>query len=288
MGGLLTTATDLGKYIAFHLSAWPPRDDPETGPVRRASVREMAHRWTPSNLTAKRVNGGLSASETGYGYGLRVTSDCRFEKIVAHGGGLPGFGSYMAWLPDYGVGMFAMATLTYSGPSEPMSAAWNAMRATGGLRKRELPPTGLQTRMRDHIFDLWKRWDDAAAKRIAAVNLLLDVPAGERRDEIEKLKREVGDCGSAGPVMPENWLRGQFNMKCDREPSASSPRCRPPRLPRCITWPFGNFPRRTTAWGRRPGRPRGRLFALDWRPSSRGMPRPNRPAPELQSSPARF
>jgi hypothetical protein len=216
MGGLLTTATDLGKYIAFHLSAWPPRDDPETGPVRRASVREMAHRWTPSNLTAKRVNGGLSASETGYGYGLRVTSDCRFEKIVAHGGGLPGFGSYMAWLPDYGVGMFAMATLTYSGPSEPMSAAWNAMRATGGLRKRELPPTGLQTRMRDHIFDLWKRWDDAAAKRIAAVNLLLDVPAGERRDEIEKLKREVGDCGSAGPVMPENWLRGQFNLKCDR------------------------------------------------------------------------
>ena len=33
----------------------------------------------------------------------------RFEHIVAHGGGLPGFGSYMAWLPEYGVGIFAMA-----------------------------------------------------------------------------------------------------------------------------------------------------------------------------------
>ena len=53
MGGLLTTAEDLGKYVAFHLSAWPPRDDAETGPVRRASVREMAHLWTPSNLTAR-------------------------------------------------------------------------------------------------------------------------------------------------------------------------------------------------------------------------------------------
>src|SRR5579864_367021 len=53
-GGLLTTATDLGKYVAFHLSAWPSRDDAEAGPVRRASVREMSHRWTPSNLTGAR------------------------------------------------------------------------------------------------------------------------------------------------------------------------------------------------------------------------------------------
>jgi CubicO group peptidase (beta-lactamase class C family) len=214
MGGLLTTASDLGRYVAYHLSAWPPRDDPETGPVRRASVREMAHRWTPSNLTLRRTSDGLSASETGYGYGLRVTSDCRFESIVSHGGGLPGFGSYMAWLPDYGVGMFAMATLTYSGPSGPMSQAWDEMLKTGGLQKRELPPTRLQSQMRDHIWSLWKHWNDAEAKQIAAMNLYLDAPIGERQAEIRELKEEVGECASAGPVMPENWLRGQFNMQC--------------------------------------------------------------------------
>jgi CubicO group peptidase (beta-lactamase class C family) len=216
MGGLLTTATDLGRYVAFHLSAWPARDDDDSGPVRRASVREMAHLWTPSNLTARQADGALEASETGYGFGLRVTSDCRFEKIVAHGGGLPGFGSYMAWLPDYGVGMFAMATLTYSGPSEPMSEAWNVLLKTGGLRKRELPPTTLQTEMRDHIFNLWKQWDDAEAKSIAAMNLFLDAPIGQRRAEIEKLEDEVGECTEASPVMPENWMRGQFNLKCAR------------------------------------------------------------------------
>ena len=214
MGGLLTTATDLGQYIAFHLSAWPPRDDAESGPVRRASVREMAHLWTPSNLTARRVNGAVMASETGYGFGLRVTSDCRFEHIVAHGGGLPGFGSYMAWLPEYGVGMFAMATLTYSGPAEAINTAWDAMLKTGGLRKRELPPTPLQTQMRDHIVNLWKRWDDAEARQIASVNFFLDAPAEQRRAEIRAIKNEVGECAAAGPVMPENWLRGQFNMPC--------------------------------------------------------------------------
>ena len=214
MGGLLTTATDMGKYLAFHLSAWPPRDDVDNGPVRRSSVREMAHLWTPSNLTAQRANGTLQAAETGYGFGLRVTSDCRFEQIVAHGGGLPGFGSYMAWLPDYGVGMFAMATLTYSGPSEPINKAWDVMLKTGGLRKRELPPTPLQSQMREHILNLWKRWDDAEAKQMASMNLFLDAPPEQRQNEIRKLKGEVGECTAAGPVMPENWLRGQFNMKC--------------------------------------------------------------------------
>jgi CubicO group peptidase (beta-lactamase class C family) len=214
MGGLLTTAADLGKYVAFQLSAWPPRDEEDAGPVRRASVREMAHLWTPSNLTARLVNGMPQASETGYGFGLRVTSDCRFEQIVAHGGGLPGFGSYMAWLPDYGVGMFAMATLTYSGPSEPISQAWDAMLQTGGLRKRDLPPTTLQNETRDHILNLWRRWDDTEAKRIAAVNFFLDAPSAQRQAEIRALQNEVGDCTDAGPVMPENWMRGQFNLMC--------------------------------------------------------------------------
>jgi CubicO group peptidase (beta-lactamase class C family) len=216
MGGLLTTATDLGKYLGFHLSAWPPRDDAEAGPVNRASVREMAHLWTPSNLTASLRKGALEASETGYGFGLRVTSDCRFEHIVAHGGGLPGFGSYMAWLPDYGVGMFAMATLTYSGPAEAISQAWDALLKTGGLKQRELPPTPLQTQMREHILNLWKNWDDTEARSIGSMNLLLDAPGEQRKSEIQKLKNEVGECRAAGPVMPENWLRGQFNMTCAR------------------------------------------------------------------------
>ena len=39
MGGVQTNAPDYAKWIAFLLSAWPARDDPETGPGRRATVR---------------------------------------------------------------------------------------------------------------------------------------------------------------------------------------------------------------------------------------------------------
>jgi hypothetical protein len=165
-------------------------------------------------LTASFTGGKLQAQESGYGYGLRISSDCRFGHIVGHGGGLPGFGSYMVWLPDYGVGMFAMASLTYSGPTEPINRALDAMRNTGALRSRELPPSPVLSSMREHIWNLWKLWDDAEAQKIAAMNFFLDAPAAQRRAEIEKLKSEVGECSAAGPMIPENWLRGQFNLTC--------------------------------------------------------------------------
>ena len=213
-GGLLTTADDLGRYVAFHLAAWPPRDETDSGPVRRSSVREMSHLWTPSNLTARRVDGKLQVMNTGYGYGLRVTSDCRFEHIVAHSGGLPGFGSTMAWLPDYGVGIFAMATLTYSGPSEATNSAWDALLQTGGLQRREVPASPTLVQMRGEVLQLWNHWDEAEAKKAGAMNLLLDAPSAQRQAEIQTLKGEVGECTQAGPVIAENWLRGQVNLTC--------------------------------------------------------------------------
>lgn len=216
MGGLLTNAADMGKYVAFQLSAWPPRDDADSGPVRRASVREMNHLWRPANLTVRRVNGAIEAVSSGYGYGLRISSDCRFELIVGHGGGLPGYGSYMLWLPDYGVGMFAMANLTYAGPAQPINQALDLLLKSGGLQKRELPASPVLNQARDRIVKLWRAWDDSDAKQMAAMNLFLDRPAAERKEEIRKLKEEVGECAATGPVMAENWLRGQFNMTCSK------------------------------------------------------------------------
>ena len=42
MGGVQTSARDYARWVAFLLSAWPARDGPEQGPVRRSTVRELA------------------------------------------------------------------------------------------------------------------------------------------------------------------------------------------------------------------------------------------------------
>ena len=42
MGGIQTSATDYAKWVAYLLSAWPPRDAADTGPAKRATVRELS------------------------------------------------------------------------------------------------------------------------------------------------------------------------------------------------------------------------------------------------------
>jgi hypothetical protein len=48
------------------------------------------------------------------------------------------------------------------------------------------------------------------------MNLFLDKPIARRREEIRVLKEQVGACDSIGPMRAEDWLRGQFNMTCER------------------------------------------------------------------------
>ena len=52
MGGLISSIEDFSKYVSYHLQAWPPRNDPEYGPLRRSSLREMQHPWNFIELNA--------------------------------------------------------------------------------------------------------------------------------------------------------------------------------------------------------------------------------------------
>ena len=45
MGGIITSIGAFSRYAALHQSAWPPRDDPESGPIKRSSLREMHQPW---------------------------------------------------------------------------------------------------------------------------------------------------------------------------------------------------------------------------------------------------
>lgn len=217
MGGLLTSAHDLGKYVAFMLSAFPARDDADLGPVRRSSVREMQQPWRANFFAVGRPTPDepLMAVAGSYGYGLGARRDCRFGHIVGHGGGLPGFGSYMGWLPEYGVGIFAMTNLTYAGPASAVDEAFDILRKTGALKPRELPVAPVLESTRAAIVRLWEKWDDTAAEALAADNFFLDRPAAERRKTIEQLKGDMGECRPTGEIEPENLLRGKFRLACE-------------------------------------------------------------------------
>lgn len=215
MGGLLTSIGDLSRYVGFMLAAWPPRDGAETGPVRRASVREMQQVTRYSGATAAATETGLTLGAGGYGYGLGVRQTCRFAVSVAHSGGLPGFGSQMRWLPEYGVGIVALGNLTYTGWGGVIEQAFEALARTGGLTPRTPEPAPVLLDLRDRVSRLVDRWDDRLADSIAAMNLYLDESKDRRAAAIAKLRTAAGgSCRNDGPFEVENALRGRWKMQC--------------------------------------------------------------------------
>jgi CubicO group peptidase (beta-lactamase class C family) len=218
MGGMLTSLRDLARYVGAHMAAWPPRDGPEMAPIKRASLREMQQLSRPAPTSVSRdASGAIQLNAGGYGYGLRVAETCSFSHVVSHSGGLPGFGSQMRWLPQYGVGIIALGNRTYTGWNGPISSALELLQKTGGLQRRAPEPSPALVQARDEVSQLIIKWDDGLAERIAAVNLYLDRSKERRRREIEDLRAKVGACRPPASFdIVENALRGQWTMACDR------------------------------------------------------------------------
>ena len=218
MGGLWTNAHDLARYVAFLMSAFPPRDEPERGPVKRSSAREMQQPWRPSPAIAFRpvVDAPLQMGVSAYGYGLGVSQECRFNHVVGHGGGLPGYGSLMRWLPEYGVGLIGMSNQTYQGFGGLFNDALAALHRTGALQPRVVQPSQALLAAQADVSQLIIKWDDSLANRIAADNLFLDAAADVRQSRWKTLAQQHGTCRPATSIKPENALRGEWRMMCDR------------------------------------------------------------------------
>ena len=218
MGGMLTSIQDLSRFVGTFLSAWPPHDGPETAPIRRASLREMQELWRPSAASVTRdATGAIQLTAGGYGFGLGISQTCAFRHVVAHSGGLPGFGSMMRWLPDYGVGIVAFGNLTYTSWGRVVGAAFDRLAKTGGLEPRMPKPSPALVGAREAVSHLVMQWDDALADRIASGNLFLDRSKDRRRAEIAALHQQYGACtAGSGFTAVENALRGQWTMPCER------------------------------------------------------------------------
>lgn len=218
MGGLWTSTRDLAKWVAFLAGAFPARDDAERGPIGRASAREMQQVWRSTRGGASRpaVDAAIALSGGGYGYGLRIAQTCLFTHLVAHGGGLPGYGSQMQWLPDYGVGIVAMGNITYAGWGGAFAEMWAALSRTGALTLRRATPSPALLDHQRTVSSLIARWDETTVTRIAADSLLLDQSAAARRTRLEQLAQVHGTCRPSDTIEAENALRGSWRMPCER------------------------------------------------------------------------
>lgn len=218
MGGVQTSANDYGRWVAFLLSAWPARDDPEAGPVRRSTVRELAQ---GSNFVQTRRRPGKSGADAcrqaaAYGMGIITAVDCEFGFALNHGGGFPGYGSHMLLMPEYGVGIFVFANRTYNGGAGAVWDAAVALQKAGALVRRKTALSPALAAGYAAAGSIYRAGNVGAAENMLAMNFLMDQSAESWAKELAYLKREVGSCDTSAPITPTGALSGTFTWRCER------------------------------------------------------------------------
>ena len=215
MGGLITSIDDFTKYVALHLSAWPPRSDPDLGPLKRSSLREMHQPWRFASLIPdfRYPSGRECPSAAAYAYGLRWMEDCEQRVIIGHSGGLPGFGSNWTMMPDYGLAVMSFDNVTYGGTSTLNTAVLDGIIATAGLEPRQLPiPDVLETR-KNQLVALLPDWEGAEETGIFAENFFMDTRLSDIVQHSREIFAEAGAIQEVGELVAENQLRGSFVLR---------------------------------------------------------------------------
>jgi D-alanyl-D-alanine-carboxypeptidase/D-alanyl-D-alanine-endopeptidase len=216
MGGVETSASDYAKWVAFLLSAWPARDDPDGGPVRRATVREIV---TGSNFATgvmrnAAIGGAPCRQAVAYGMAWRVIDDCDLGRVVTHTGGYPGYGSVVVLLPDKNVGIFAFASRTYGAPSTPAFRAALALQKADAMKDRQLAVSPGLTSAYDAARAVWRSGDITVAP--LANNVLMDHDVAAWKKIVADVKANVGQCPATEAITAVSAMEGKFTWTCTR------------------------------------------------------------------------
>jgi CubicO group peptidase (beta-lactamase class C family) len=222
-GGLYTSLRDYARYAAFQLAAYPPRDDPESGPLRRSTLREMhdGQRWSLWRgegvpVVARSADGKLSLSAASYGFGWLNNTTCVREGFVQHGGFEPGYWSTVHLLPKHGIGVVVF--------SATGAVGWRSLEGTlailreGGViappTERPVAPALLQAR--ETMSRLLEAWDPAVVARSYDEQSLRYAWHANLREELAALSRAHGRCQPDGPLRPYSRSHGAWRLRCER------------------------------------------------------------------------
>ena len=218
MGGLFSCVRDLSRWVDGLARAFTAGEAADDHPLCRASRLEMqqVHRPMDPELEWTSIGDLPTASVIGYGFGTVIKSDLALGKVVAHGGGYPGFGSHMRWHPASGLGVVVLANRTYFPARKLGEQMLTALvRAEPAPIRRLTRAAALDSAMAA-IERLLATWDNELAAATFSMNVEMDEPIERRRTAIDALRKTHGSlrrsgeaptCGS--PLAAEWWLEGE-------------------------------------------------------------------------------
>jgi D-alanyl-D-alanine-carboxypeptidase/D-alanyl-D-alanine-endopeptidase len=216
MAGIVTNAVEYGRFVAFMIDAWPPRDDAETGPVSRASRRELAVLHSgPRAPTYRKHQGREIATASAYGYGLVNSVEAELGRYLHHRGGLPGYGSHFLFSPETQIGLFSFGNRTYAAMNEPNVEAAAALKAAGAWVTPPVPVSAHLAPAVEAVSRVYRAGRIAEAAEMFAINFVLDRPAEEWDRHLARLNEKVGELRHID-AKPDHALSANLTLTCAR------------------------------------------------------------------------
>ncbi|MEO0399527.1 MAG: serine hydrolase domain-containing protein [Pseudomonadota bacterium] len=220
LGGMWTTAEDYGRFVAWMISAWPARDDAEKdGAIPRRVVRMATD---GAHLRSARRRGGLNGDSdcivaSAYGMGLGQYRHCNAGLVLGHGGGFPGFGTFVLIAPEKGFGVFAFANHTYAESDAPVwdAVAHLAENNYGGASPNWTADPAL-TDAYAGVARAYAAGNINAGGLSFADNFFLDRSAGRWNAQLADIRKEAGDCKDDSALSPYGRLSGSFTWACEK------------------------------------------------------------------------
>ena len=216
MAGLATNAVEYARFIAFMLDAWPARDDADTGPLSRASRRELASLHSgPRAPTIRTHNGREIATASAYGYGLITSAETELGRYLHHRGGLPGYGSHFLFAPETGIGIFGFANRTYAAMNEPNLLAAQALKDAGLWRTPPRPISAPLAVAIEAVSRIYRSGKIEEGGDLLAENILLDRTAAEWNHMLAAIAKQVGELRHID-AEPNNALSARLALVCEQ------------------------------------------------------------------------
>jgi serine-type D-Ala-D-Ala carboxypeptidase/endopeptidase len=227
MGGIYSCVADLATWVSGFLAAFPPggKTAGAPHPLRRASRWEMQLPAVAVPPLVTRLPGDpVGAGRLSYGFGLAIEEDPGLGRVVAHGGGYPGFGSFMRWHVASRTGVIVLANSTYADVAPLAARLLRAVAPAGDRTARQLAlspagPWAETVKAQQRVSGLLRCWDDTAADELFSPNVAQDSPYPERRQQLAVLRERIGEFHDDGrppefdtPAHCRWWLRGDHGV----------------------------------------------------------------------------
>jgi len=219
-GGLYASLRDYARYAAFQIAAYPPRDDPESGPVRRATLREMhegqrrARGADKDDPIVRTTDDGVWLGAASYGFGWLNVASCT-EVRVQHGGFEPGYFGVTVLVPRARVAYVGLAT---SGPAAraARNGVLDILRDGGLLAPGEPVAHPALGEAATAMASLLEAWSPPVADRVFDPQSLQYSWNAGMRERFAQLGRDHGRCRPDGKLQVYGSHHGEVRLACER------------------------------------------------------------------------